>query len=365
MKISKKPVVLVLTRNEKLGDAILRIPVYRALRLALPTHRIVCASDLDTVWRTTLAPIQPELIDEILVDQRLSSISQMRALIRRLGTVDLVLDLRSSKETPRSYVAAAGLPARYIANSVGFALRRNIAGFFEPRPPTNALRWHRMVELATGRLLPFDAKLPVFEKARDEALRLIPSGERFIGLSPGPTMNKFWHRQKWTDLARHIASDGIIPAFLLGPQETEQRNWIEKDGVSKIVDVGSIQDSALLPWLFHALADRAICIVAAESGLGHLAATRQGALLTLAGPSKARLWRPLTPYHWLVEAREFGSMKTEDIPLDVVVARVQEIVRWASNSAPGPSPHDQPKVGVADVQAVGAVLVPITSNTYP
>ena len=330
---SGKPIALILHRGEKLGDAVLRIPVYRALRMALPEHSIVSASVEPTVWSTTLSAVRHEFIDKILVDQPLDNgAGQIRTLIRSLGKVEFVFDLRSNKRVLWSYIATAGMPVRYLGNAAGYILRRRVRGFWEGRPASNAQRWHRMVELAVGRLLPFDSQLAVQPAARDESLRLLPEGRRFIGLSPGPDTNKFWDRERWTALARHIADRNIEPVFLLGPQESDQRAWIERDGKSTIIDAGSVPDPALLPWVFHALADRAVGIVAAESGLGHLAATRGRAVLTIAGPTDARQWRPVTPYHWVVQSTEFGSRATNDIPLAVVDACVDEMVRWSLES---------------------------------
>lgn len=300
--------------------------MYRALRLAFPTHSIVCVSSEGSVWLSTLNAIRKELIDKVLLDQPLSSVSRLRALIRQLGPVEYVLDIRSSKRTIPSYLATTGLNLRYLACFPGFALRHNIPGFGEIRPSTNALRWHRMAEIAAGRLLPFETVVPVMPEAASEAARLVPIGNSFIGLSPGPAVNKFWGRDKWLSLAAHAAQGGNIPVFLIGPQEQDQREWIDHAGFQAI-DASTVRDPLLLPWIFHALADRAVCIVAAESGLGHLAATRSAAILTLAGPTNARLWRPITPHHWVVEAKEFESSKTEDIPLDVAIARLDEIVR--------------------------------------
>ncbi len=336
---SDEPVALILHRGEKLGDAILRIPLYRALRMALPAHRIVSASAEPTVWETTLSTVRQEFIDEIHVNLPIDhGAGPIRTLMRSLGKVEFVFDLRSNKRLVWSYIATAGMPVRYIGNAAGYALRRRVPGFWEGRPAGNARRWHRMVELAVGRLLPFDGQLAVQPAARTEALRLLPEGRRFIGLSPGPDTNKFWCREKWTALARHIADQDIEPIFLLGPQESDQRAWIERDGPYTIIDADSVHDPAQLPWVFHALADRAVGIVAAESGLGHLAATRGGAVLTIAGPTNARVWRPVTPYHWVVRSSEFGSTDTSDIPLAAVAGSVHEMVGWRLQ-------HDTTRVG--------------------
>lgn len=300
--------------------------MYRALRLAFPTHSIVCASAEGSVWLSTLSAMRREIIDKVLLDQPLSSVSGLRALIRQLGPVEYVLDIRSSRRTIPSYLATAGLNLRYLACFPGFALRHNIPGLGEMRPPTNALRWHRMAEIVAGRLLPFETVVPIMPEAAHEAARLVPIGSPFIGLSPGPSVNKFWGKDKWLSLAAYAARGGNVPVFLIGPQEQDQREWIDRAGF-QIVDATAVRDPLILPWIFHALADRAVCIVAAESGLGHWVATRSSAILTLAGPTNARLWRPITPHHWVVEAQEFGSSKTEDIPLEVAIARLDEIVR--------------------------------------
>lgn len=317
-----KPIILTLTHNEKLGDAVLRIPMYRALRLAFPEHKIVCASAEGSAWPTTLSAVLEEFIDQVLLNQPLKSVSGVRSLVRRLGQVQYLLDLRSGRRPIPSYLATAGLPVKYISNSPGF-IRRNIAGV-ERRPPTNAQRWHRMAEIMAGRLLPFEAELQLLPQATVEAKRLV-TDRQFVLLSPGEGRFKFWDRQKWLGLASHIEDAGMRPVFLIGPPEQEQRLWIDPAG-HQVIDASSAE-AELLPWVFHALADRALAVVAAESGIGHLAATRSAALLTIAGPTNARLWRPVTPHHWVIEAREFGSTMAKDIPLKAVAERLDEILR--------------------------------------
>ena len=136
VKAGEKPTILVLTHNEKLGDAVLRVPMYRALRLAFPQHSIVCASAEGSVWPTTLAAVRETLIDEVLQEQPLKSVSGVRSLIRRLGSVQYVIDVRSGRRPITSYLATAGLPLKYIANAPGF-IRRNISGL------ETDLCWHR------------------------------------------------------------------------------------------------------------------------------------------------------------------------------------------------------------------------------
>jgi len=54
-------------------------------------------------------------------------------------------------------------------------------------------------------------------------------------------------------------------------------------------------------------------------------------------PADIRRWRPVTLYHWSASAREFGSRRTADVPLDAVVARAEEMISFADRTLAAPS----------------------------
>ncbi len=319
-------------RNELLGDAITHVPAYRALRIAYPDHRIVALYKEQTAWAGALSAVRAEFIDEIRTDLPIGDgLSATRRALADIERLKLVLDFRGNLHVLWSWLGAGRGDVRYVGNVAGFGLRRGVKGDFLPRPETNAARYHRMVELAAGRALPFDGRFAIPADARVSALRFIPNGQRFVCLAVGsPQSTKAWPRDNWIGLAKHIASLGIVPMFLVGVQEDSEREWIASEiPEAMIVDRSSADSLEQLPWLFAALGEHAVGAVTVEGGIGHLLATTQLPLLTVAGPTNPRRWRPVTPYHWVAWAREFGSSKTADVPLGAVIARTEELIRFS------------------------------------
>lgn len=323
------PAVAILMKNELLGDAITHVPAFRALRTALPEHRIVALYKHDTAWNSALSYARHEVLDEIRINQSIGgSVSGIRGAISSIEHLTMVLEFRANLNAWNSFLAASRLPVTYVANVAGFMLRRGVPQGLEVRPDSNVSCYHRVVELAVGRTLPFEYHLTPPADAVSRAATLIPDGTRYVLLACGnPQSNKFWPADNWVGLARRIASKGMRPVFLIGVQEESERTWISREVADAlIIDQATAKSREQLPWLFVALAQRAVAAVTAEGGIGHLIATTGLPILTIAGPTDPRRWRPVTPHHFVAWAREFGSKETAAVPLSHVVERLQEML---------------------------------------
>ena len=329
-----RPVILVAQRAEALGDAIVRIPAYRAIRCAFPSHRIVSVCRGHSVFASVLSHQRPLFIDELFEMQRAKGRTYLAAVARALGKVDAVIDLDSNLQAVVNYLVTLGISKRYVANVVGLALRRGLPWGFEARPFDNAHRFHRLVELIAQRTLPFDASLPGLPRAEAQIDALLSRGQRYFGIAPGrPTSVKYWALDRHIAVARHIRDMGIRPVFLLGPypDECEQREPLRSaipDAILIDKDVAG-GDQSYLPWLFHAAAARFVGCLGIDGGICHLAATHNIPVATLAGPLAVRAWKPVTQHSWIVNARRFGSRATKVIPVDAVIKVVDEVVAWA------------------------------------
>ncbi|MBC7844379.1 MAG: glycosyltransferase family 9 protein [Gemmatimonadaceae bacterium] len=329
MSIHASPAVAILMKNELLGDAITHVPAYRALRTALPDHRIVALYKHDTAWNSALSFARHEVLDDIRINQPIGgAVSGIRDALASIENLTMVLEFRANLNAWNSFLAASRMPVTYVANVAGFMLRRGVPHGIERRPESNIHCYHRVVELAVGRALPFDYHLTPPAGATARAAALMPAETRFMLLACGsPQSNKFWPAENWVGLARRIASKGIRPVFLIGVQEETERAWIARDVPDAlIVDQAAAGVREQLPWLFVALAQRAVAAVTAEGGIGHLIATTGVPILTIAGPTNPVRWRPVTPHHFIAWAREFGSKETAAVPLSHVVMRMQEML---------------------------------------
>ena len=330
---SSRPVLLLLEKVLLLGDAILRVPAYRALRNAFPKHRIVGLSPHQSAFKSVLSQVSHLFMDDWQVDPAiLGGRKQQREFARAFGPVDIVLDFRANPRSLASFAAFAPVARRYAANGVGFFLRKGIPLGLEARPPYHAARFHRLAELIAGRRLPYDFTLPHLPEAEAQASRLLPKSQRYFGIAGGPdTKAKTWPRDRQIVVADKMKSLGLRPVILLGVEESDQREWYAQNiPDALVVDLKSAKgDPAYLFWLLQSVAGRLTGCVASENGLGHLVATRGIPLLTLAGPTNPIVWRPVTPLWWLLRAQDYGMDAVWAIPPSAINETITQMVNWA------------------------------------
>lgn len=325
----RRPCAVVIQSYEALGDAIVHIAAYRALRAGLPpSARVINLVRRDSAFTGALAKVSPLFFDEVIIGAELiNSPRALAAWLRECGG-DYVFEFRANGYALRSWLAAGMTGGRYIANVAGFVLRRRLRGLAEPRPRHNYLRYHRMAEIALGERLAFDASLPVSPEA-DRAAALHLPGGMYVGIAPGPRdSNKHWPLERHAALARRLADMGVTPVYLLGPLEDEYREAVAAAAPMALI-LGPAEaggDGGELPWLIHAAARRMAAVVAIEGGLGHLAATHDMPVVTLSGPTNSVRWKPVTSRWTNIRAQDFGGTAMAAIPAEAVAGAVAAIL---------------------------------------
>ena len=115
-------------------------------------------------------------------------------------------------------------------------------------------------------------------------------GEKIIVIHPGSGgQEKCWPLENFIELANRFEKDGFSVVFLLGPVEKDR--WDDE----KIKFLKS-QTAVLEDLDLQSVADVLSCcdgFVGNDSGPGHLASVLGVATVTIFGPSRAEIWRPL------------------------------------------------------------------------
>ena len=317
--------VAFVLENELIGDAIMHVPAYRAVRSALPEARITLLVRRATAFTGPLSRIAPEFFDAVTVGaEQIADPGALADWMAEAGA-DLVFDFRANARALASWTAAGRSGAAQIANVPGYALRRRLGVWPERRPEHNNRRFHRMAEIALGRALAYDARLPDQPDAADLARRALPQTGRLVGISPGDRRSdKSWPLASHSEMARRLAARGATPVYFIGPDEQADREAMLQAAPGAVAlglpEAGG--DPKVLLWLFHAAARRLDALVASEGGIGHVAATQDLPLVTLSGPTNAHRWRPVTTRWTNVRAQGFGGKVLADIPVDAIETAV-------------------------------------------
>jgi len=263
---SDRPVAVAL-RALKLGDLLVAVPALKALRRALPNHRLLLAT---SAWLEPLIPLVPGL-DGLIPAKGLDALLPIAP-----GTVDVAANLHGNGPESRGIVDA--LEARL---TVQHAL-----------PGREGLAWEdgilereRWVRLTGAFGMPGDAD--------DVGLTTpaVPSP------APGAAVvhvgafygSRQWPAARFGAVARALADEGRRVVF--SGSEAERPRALE------VARLGGFDEDAVLAGrmpldAFAALVAHASLVVSADTGAAHLASAYRIPSVVLFGPAPPEEWGP-------------------------------------------------------------------------
>jgi ADP-heptose:LPS heptosyltransferase len=261
-----RPTAVVL-RPLGLGDLLTGVPAIRAVRAAVPGHRLVLA---------TTAALEPlarliDAVDEVLPARELEPLDWCGP------PPELAVDLHG--KGPASHVVVADLqPSRLLT----------FAGHGYPGPTWYAdehevHRWCRLVSEGLG--------VPADPDALDLAVPAVPapvSGAALV--HPGAAFpGRRWPADRFAEVARHLAAAGHDVRITGGPGEVELA-W-------SVALAAGLGESAVLAGRTSVLelaatVAAARVVVSGDTGVAHLATAYRRPSVVLFGPVSPALWGP-------------------------------------------------------------------------
>jgi ADP-heptose:LPS heptosyltransferase len=250
-----------------LGDLLTGVPAIRAIRTAVPEHRLVLA---------TTAALEPlarliDAVDEVLPARELEPLDWSGP------APQLAVDLHG--KGPASHVVVADLhPHRLLT----FASPGYPGPTWYP-DEHEVQRWCRLV--AEGLAVPADpdaldlAEPPVEPPAREVAV--VHPGAAFAG--------RRWPADRFAAVARHLVSQGHDVRITGGPaEESLARAVAEGAGLGE----GAVLAGRTSSLELAALVAHARVVVSGDTGIAHLASAYRRPSVVLFGPVSPALWGP-------------------------------------------------------------------------
>ncbi|TYP87149.1 glycosyltransferase family 9 protein [Blastococcus xanthinilyticus] len=257
----------VVLRPLGLGDLLTGVPAIRAVRRAVPDHRLVLA---------TTEPLRPlaELIDA--VDEVLPA-RELEPLDWAGPPPELAVDLHG--KGPASHVVVADLHPRRLLTfaSPGYPGPTWYPDEHEVR------RWCRLVSEGLGVAADPDeldlAVPPVPPPVRDVAV--VHPGAAFPG--------RRWPAERFAAVARYLAAAGLDVRITGGPAEVElARSVAGQAGLGESAVLAGRTTSLELA----AVVAAARLVVCGDTGVAHLATAYRRPSVVLFGPVSPLLWGP-------------------------------------------------------------------------
>jgi ADP-heptose:LPS heptosyltransferase len=284
--VTRKPVLLML-RALGLGDFLAAVPAYRALARAFPDHHRVLAAPL------SLAP-----------------------LARLCGGIDEVIDTKPFEPLDRDVSDAAGVavnlhgsgpqshrlllaaqPRRLVAFR-NDAVRESCDGPQWDNDEHEVKRWCRLLRW-------FDVEACEDDLYLDSPAQL----QRYAGtvvLHPGAASeSRRWPVERWTQLARVLASEGWRVTLTGTGGEFRRCRLIAKGAGLPMTSVIAGKTGVVELCRIVAAAQIVIC---GDTGVGHLATALHTPSVLLFGPTAPGRWGPPpSPYHRVIWRGSVGD----------------------------------------------------------
>ncbi len=316
--------ILVHVTGDRIGDALLKLPVLRALREARPDARIVWMTGRRrSVFKSVLAPLVEGFLDEVHEATDLGM--RWHQIVRPAlpGPYDCIV---ATERKLRTTLALRRIPhGLFVSPAAGFRLSHRA-----PAPGAYGESVYqqitRLLSLAAGCDLVPDPRVVLPAAYDAAAARRLPAGPCYVGFAPGAAgARKRWPFARYVDAARAQLARGRHPVWFLGPEETGELDALKAalPGAS-FPEYENEADGMRGPLLTIALARRLAVGVANDAGGGHLLAAGGRPLVSLFGHTDERKFAPPYGVRRVLRARDFGGTRMECIPLEAVMRAIDE-----------------------------------------
>ena len=280
--------VLVVRTDDRLGNALLTVPLALALREALPAARIDLllarrrAAVAEGLPRVRVVPFEK-------TDAFRHPLRFLRFLreLRRTG-YDAVIDAAHW----HAFSLTSALLSRWAARRFLVGAERGAKDFYSraiPPPPPLAPEIEAKLLLLTGLDLPAPARsvlqTPLGLDRMEWAATIAP-GARYVALNPGARKpDHRWPLERFAALARALGEQGVPSLVTWGPgEERLARALVEQSaGASKLAPPSDVAELA-------ALFRRASLVIANDTGPMHLAAACGTPMVALIHAPEGMRW---------------------------------------------------------------------------
>lgn len=308
--------------GDRLGDALLKYPVLRALREELPGVKLTWITARNpSIFAGRLSTLAAGLIDEIHSETGIGDSLFTPLPDYVTGPYDTVV---ASESRIRDAFALRRIPCKeFISPAAGFLLskRRPRESF---KSSSSYDRFRILMSLAAGRALRPRPEIDVPARLLEAARQALPPGPCYVGLSPGAGgARKRWPLEGYIELARRLSDRGLVPVFFGGPEESHLWESVDREVPSALTPERHLAaEFDNDPMITIALGRQLQFSVANDSGGGHLLATSGRPLITIFGHTSSTKFS--SPYcrHVALSAKELGRQSIEHVTVDDVIAQV-------------------------------------------
>ena len=315
--------ILFHTAEDRLGDALIKLPAIMAARAACPEMHLTWSTATgNSLYARGLAPLARPFIDD--VRERTGVGTQWRELWGPRWREHFDIIIASERRLLSTLALKRIGHRRFLAPTRNFLFSdTRPEGDFRNEPVFQQTRI--LFELALRRPLTLPTTLSLPPELEAQAKALLPSGLPYVGFAPGAGgKDKCWPLEHFVAAARAQVLLGRRVVFFLGPEEDDWFAPLQAAVPEACFPERMAAASQRGPMLAIALARQLAAGVANDSGIGHLMAAGGQPLLVLYGRTSERKFTPGFGQRRALRAIDFGGATVADIPVAAVTAALED-----------------------------------------
>jgi ADP-heptose:LPS heptosyltransferase len=326
--------ILIISNGELIGDGLVKLPFVRAFRREFPSAHITWLARNGCVYANVLKDIVGDNINAVITNTRLgeSMLDIIRPAIRPKDAPKFDLIINPELRWNRTLAAYRIPHCTFYSRYKNFALSDIKANMPIPnRPPhvLDDLMW-LLSNMREREVEPDHAPIVVPDMYLKLAETLVPTAdiECTVGLAPGSGgRNKCWPLESYIALGQKLLQEGLLPVYLIGPQELEWYPIIREAVPNALFPLQATEDRSVYVTL--AVSKRLRVGVANDAGGAHLMATAESLpLIVLYGPTPPTEFVPNTKYFHPMPVQEFGFASLADLPEEKVFERIMKLLYY-------------------------------------
>ena len=325
--------ILIFSHGELIGDGMMKLPFVRMLSHVFPGAYVTwLAGRHPTIFKSALDPLVSNHLHEIIEYPTYGD--SLKHFWQKAGRTflkdrkfDLIID------TERKVISALTLKQIPHQKFISAAYRWRFS-HQKPEQPykRSPLLLDRLLDLlavSSNTLLDrqvldsvYDTVVPLkWQEHAKEILKPYLEHKKVVLLAPGAGGRfKCWPLENFINLAKELETQGLQPAFILGPAELEWQSQITTAFPTAVFPLQ--QTSEKSPYLTIALGQLATVNVANDGGVGHILAASNQPTISMWGPTEALKSTPNGRQVIVVKAQHFGGHRMTDIPMSAIYEKV-------------------------------------------
>jgi len=321
--------ILVFSNGEKIGDGLIKLPLLNEIKRRLPEYKIVWMTNRgSTVYSNQLKNIANKYIDQVIEKanlqsffwQKISNIYNLKNL-----SFDYIFDTQK--------VVLRTLALKRIKCSV--FISASASGFFSDKKiqkKSNKIRKYYLedlfdlLNLIKEDNIDRNFKIPIPHELENSLIKIFDNNQLYIGIAPGAgEKKKIWPLENYIKIANIFEKKSYKLVFFLGPQEDTIKEKLRNTFPTAIFPEENIVEFSG-PEVVMATTKFLSCALTNDSGVSHMLSTNFCPIIKLFGPKDSDKFTPISNSIHTISAREFGSYNIEDIPTDVVINKMNNLL---------------------------------------